>query len=113
MNDTDRARQATEWLVDNAPRIAQAKYALVKAESMLRVTKSLAMAHSGQKAISAQERDAYTSQQYLDAVEAHAKAAGDYEELRAMKDAAQARIEFWRSMNANQRAAEKGYGSAQ
>jgi len=32
--------------------------------------------------------------------------------LRALREAASARIEYWRSLNANQRAAERGFGSA-
>jgi hypothetical protein len=107
-----QAEKATQFLVDSAAEIAAAKADLVRAENMLRVTKSLAMKHSGEKSVSAQEREAYASDQYQTAVLDLAKVAGDFEKLRALREAAKAKIEYWRSLNANQRTAERGYGSA-
>lgn len=112
IDHTQRAYEATEWLIDNAEALAQAKHDLVEAEAMLRATKALAMKHSNQNAISAQERDAYASPSYKQAIDNLAQAAQIYEAIRARKDAEQAKIEFWRSYNANQRGAERGYGSA-
>lgn len=109
---TKRAERATQYLIDSAPSIAKARGDLVREENMLRATKALAMKHSGESAVSAQEREAYASQQYQDAVNELANAAGKYEELRALREGAKFQIEYWRSLNANQRDAERGYRSA-
>lgn len=112
MTDQDLARNATQFLVDSAARIAGARGELTEAENMLRVTKSVAMKASGESAVSAQEREAYASDQYLAAVQRVTGATIAFEELRAKREAAKMRIEYWRSLNANQRAAERGYGAA-
>ena len=107
-----KAQKATQYLIDSAAEVAAAKGDLVKCENMLRVTKALAMRHSNEKSAAAQEREAYASPQYVHAVEQLAVAATDYEKLRALREAAKMQIEYWRSLNANQRSAERGYGSA-
>lgn len=112
MDAQDKAYRATQYLIDSAAEIAAAKADLTRAENMLRVTKALAMKHSGANSAAAQEREAYASEQYQAAVEELAGVAGDYEKLRALREAAKMQIEFWRSLNANQRSAERGYGSA-
>ena len=61
------------------------------------------MARSDAKTIAEKERDALASEAYLEAITAEANAAGAYEECRALKDAATARIEAWRSLSATQR----------
>lgn len=109
---TKRAHDATDFLIESAAEIAAAKADMVKAENMLRVVKSMSMKSSGQNSVSAQEREAYCSAQYKDAIETLRVATLDYEKLRAQREGAKARIAFWQSLNANQRAAEKGYGSA-
>ena len=108
----NKAQKATQYLIDSAAEIAAAKTDLTKAENMLRVVKAMAMKHSDEKSAAAQEREAYASPQYLSAVNELALVAGEYEKLRALREAAKQQIEFWRSLNANQRAAERGYGSA-
>ncbi len=107
------ASDATQYLIDTAHPLGAAKAELVKREAMLRVVKAMAMKASDERSAAAQEREAYASEQYIAAVEAAAEAAGAYEKLRAGRDAATAQIDYWRSLNANQRAAERGYGSAQ
>lgn len=112
--DDDRARaaRATEYLIESAAEIAAARADLTKAENMLRVVKSMAMRTSNQKSVAAQEVEAYASPQYLQAINDLTAATQSYEELRAKREAAKMRIEYWRSLNANQRTAERGYGSA-
>lgn len=112
MGDLEKARKATQYLIDSASEIAAAKADLTRAENMLRVTKALAMRHSDERSAAAQEREAYASEQYQRAVDELAVIAGEFEKLRALREAAKMQIEFWRSMNANQRSAERGYGSA-
>lgn len=112
--DEERARasRATEYLIESAAEIASARAQLTKSENMLRVVKSMAMRMSNQKSVAAQETEAYASPQYLQAVNDLTAATQAYEELRAKREAAKMRIEYWRSLNANQRSAERGYGSA-
>lgn len=112
MNTQQKAERATQYLIDSAAEIAAAKADLVRAENMLRVVKALEMKHSDEKSAAAQEREAYASDKYRAAIDDLAEAAGDYEKLRTLREAAKAQIEYWRSLNANQRAAERGYGSA-
>jgi len=111
-SDQQKAAGATQYLIDSANDLATAKADLIRCENMLRVVKSLAMKTSGQNSAAAQEREAYASDQYQAAVHELAEAAGEYEKLRALRESAKAQIEYWRSLNANQRAAERGYGSA-
>lgn len=106
-----RAADATQYLVDSASVIAKAKADLVRAECMLRVVKCQVMKSCGQTSVSAQEREAYASPEYLKAIEDLASASEGHEYHRAGREAAKGKIEFWRSLNANQRAAERGFGS--
>lgn len=112
MSVQHKAEKATQYLIDSAAEIAAAKGDLVRCENMLRVVKALAMKHSGETSAAAQEREAYASEQYQNAVNELAEVARDYEKLRSLREAAKMQIEFWRSYNANHRGAERGYGSA-
>lgn len=112
MNETDRARRAVEYLIESAAEIAAAEADMVRAEKMLGHIEALAMRASGETSAAAQQREARASKQYRQGVDDIAEATRVYRELRAKREAAQARVEFWRSLNANQRAAERGYGSA-
>jgi tartrate dehydratase beta subunit/fumarate hydratase class I family protein len=94
-----RAQAATEWMVENAARIGVAKGNRDKCENMLRVTKSLAMKASDEKSAAAQEREAYASTQYQDALDELYQATITHETLLSTRIAAQAVIEVWRSPN--------------
>lgn len=106
------AYRATEYLRDTAAEIGAAKADMVLAEATLKRTKALAMKASDANAISAQERDAYASSQYDAATQEVFNATKDYETLRAGREAANAKIAMWQTASANQRAFERGMGSA-
>jgi hypothetical protein len=110
--DQDRAARAVEFLIDSSAEYGAAKADQTRAETMLRVTKALVMKSCDEKSVTAQEREAYASEAYLQQVDALYEAVKAAETLRAQRDAAQATIEWWRSANANQRVAERGYASA-
>lgn len=112
MVDQSAAEKATQYLVDSAIPMAEAKGELVLRENMLRAVKATAMRHSGETSAAAQEREAYASDQYAEAVMALQRASLEYEKYRALREAARMKIEMFRSINANQRGAERGYGSA-
>lgn len=95
---------ALDWLRDNADEIGKAKEEAVKADHMLKHVKALAMKQHATLAVSAQTREAEASDQYLAAIERTAKAAGEFERLRGLREAAALKIETWRSASANYRA---------
>lgn len=95
--------KALDWLRDGAKEIGEAKAETIRAGHMLKVTKALVMKMHNDKPISAQEREAYVSKEYMAALERDAKAAGEYERLRALREAASMRIESWRTESSNYR----------
>lgn len=99
----EAASDALNWLVGNARALGKAKEKAVLAESMTKRIKALEMARSDAKTVAEKERDALASEAYLLAITAEAQAAGEYETMRALKDAATARIECWRSITASAR----------
>lgn len=99
----EQASAALDWLLKNARALGEAKRDAVLAESMTKRIKALEMARSDAKTVAEKERDALASEAYLKAITEEAEAAGIYEEARALKDAATARIECWRSLTATQR----------
>ena len=99
----ESASAALEWLVKHARQLGELKRNAVLTESMTKRVKAIEMARSEAKTVAEKERDALASEAYLEAITAEAAAAGAYEEARALKDAATARIECWRSLSATQR----------
>lgn len=96
-----RAELATEWMVHNAIRIGEAKANRERCENMLRVVKSLSMKASDERSAAAQEREAYASERYQDAINDLFEATKAHETLLSTRMAAQAVIEVWRSLNSN------------
>lgn len=87
----------------NAPsKAAHAHGRRVKAEHMLKVTKSLQMKkHEG--SVAAQEREALSSPEYLLALDEVVQASIDDWLYRSKMDADKATIEVYRTQQANQR----------
>ena len=100
----ESVERALDWLRDNAHDIGEAKRMAVKSEKMLHHFKAMAMKLSNVDGVGAQEREAFASEMYVGAVTAAADAAGIYEEMKAMREAAALKIEVWRSSSANYRA---------
>jgi hypothetical protein len=97
-------QKALDWLRDNAREIGEAKAEAIRTERMVRHIKALQMKLHSELPVSAQEREACASEAYHAAILAEAKAAGDYEVLRALREAAALKIESWRTEQANYRA---------
>lgn len=95
---------ALDWLRDNADAIGDAKRDAVKADHMLKHTKAIAMKLNAGLPVSAQEREALSSPEYLAALDKAAETAGAFERMKALREAAALKIEVWRSMGANYRA---------
>lgn len=100
----EELEKALDFLRDNAKEIGDAKAETIRASHMLKVVKALRMKNDNDKPISHQEREALASEEYQAALERDAVAAGEYEKLRALREAAALKIEAWRSEQANYRA---------
>ncbi len=99
----NEVERALDYLRDNAETMGKAKAEAVRAEHMLKHIKAMAMKLSGESAVSAQEREALASEQYVVAIDTTARAAGEYERLRALREAAALKIEAWRTASSNYR----------
>jgi hypothetical protein len=112
MTEAAEAADAVQFLVDSAAEYGAARADAERCQHMLKHIKALAMKASGETSAAAQEREAYASEPYRTAIEELFEATRDAETLKARREAAVMTIEAWRSMAANQRSAERGYGSA-
>ena len=99
------AEKATQLLVDTAYQYGEAQARAVKAEAMLRHVKALKMKSWGKDSLGAQEREAYASPEYADAIEELQAATLESRSIQAERQAAMIRVDFWRSVNARQRGA--------
>lgn len=98
------------FIRDHAPQYAKAKSERVYLEEYRKTKKALCMRaaeSSGTNAISAQERDAYADPEYKQLLDGLRAAVEEEERLRWMIVAAQAKIEVWRTIEANRRAEAK------
>ena len=95
--------KALDWLRDSAQEMGDVKAETVRAGHMMKVVKALTMKEHNDKPVSHQEREALASPAYLAALERDAVAAGEYEKMRALREAAALKIETWRTESANYR----------
>lgn len=96
--------KALDFLRDSASELGDAAASVTRAERMTKHVKALSMKASGEKSAAAQEREAYASDKYLDAIENEFKAVKRLAELRALREAAAMKIEAWRTASSNYRA---------
>jgi hypothetical protein len=109
---TDRPRivtdeevgKALDFLRDSAREIGEAKARSVKADKMLGHIEALLSRASDEKSAAAREAEAKASSEYLDAINEAAFSAGELAKLYALRDAAAAKIEAWRTEQSNFRA---------
>ena len=96
--------RCAEFIQTNATQLAQSKATRVYLEESLRSVKSIQMKKHAELPVSAQEREAYASDEYRTALAGLQAAVEAEEGLRWMMVAARAKIEIWRSMEASGRA---------
>lgn len=99
-----------DFIRDNAKAYAKAKAERIYLEEFRKTKKALCMRAaeaSGTSSISAQERDAYADPEYVELLEALKAATEREEALRWLIVSAQAKIEVWRTIEANKRAEAK------
>lgn len=98
MNEQD-AERATQYLVDTAFPYGEARARAAKADAMLRHIKAIAMKLSGETSVAAQEREAYASAEYKAAIDELSDATLEAEKIKAAREAAVVRVDYWRSLN--------------
>ena len=102
ISDTD-IEKAVDWLRDSAPKIAKARAEMIYAEEYRKSLKAMLLREHIDESLGAQEREAYADERYKKHIESYREAIEKYELLRAQREAANVKIEAWRSMSANQR----------
>lgn len=101
------AEKAVRYLRESAEELAAAKAELTRAELMLKSVKALAMKASGETSAAAQEREAYISFEWEQAVMEVMTATKAVETIKAKREAANALWDFYRTVAADERAASK------
>lgn len=98
----DQVQRAVDYLRNTAEEYGKACGRLAYLDGNLRRIKSLEMLEA-KGTLGEREAQAYASQAYKEALEQLEEATATRETLRAMRDAAQARFEQWRSEGASRR----------
>lgn len=102
--------KALDFIRDNAPLYAKAKAERIYLEEFRKSKKALLMRAAeidGHKSAVAQEREAYAHPEYMQLLEALQLAVEEEEKFRWMFVGAQAKVEVWRTIEANRRAEAK------
>lgn len=99
--------KAVDYIIAHASKFAKAKAERVYLEEFRKSKKALLMKASLEQAIGAQEREAYSHSEYVELLQALKEAVEIEEKLRWDLIAAQARVEIWRTEQANARAEGK------
>ncbi len=94
---------AVDYIIKHAGTFAKAKSQRVYLEEFRKSKKAILMAESTDKAANAREQYAYSHPEYLELLRGYKEAVEAEEKLRWDLIAAQARIEVWRSEQANNR----------
>jgi len=98
--------KAIEYIIENAPKFAEAKAQRVFIENFLRTKKSLLMKEAMARGIDsgvAQEREAYAHPEYEELLRGLQEATIREETLKYMLVAAQMKADIWRSEQASER----------
>lgn len=103
VNDNE-LQKALDFLRDSAADIGAARAEMIRAAHMVKVTRALQIKRFNDLPVTRAEIEALASDTYLEALEADAVAAGEFEKLRALREAASMKIEAWRSEQATYRA---------
>ena len=109
INDQEIDR-ALAFLRDTAQDAAQARANRLHLDDYSRVIKAQIMSEHLAETVSAQERYAYGDIRYKNHLEALKIAIFEDEKMRFLREAALAKLEIWRSEQANARAEGKVYG---
>ncbi len=95
---------AVDWLRDTANEAAQKRAERLYLDEYRKVLRAQLMKQHMDLPVSAQEREALADPKYAEHLQALKIAIDEDERMRFLRVAAEAKIEAWRSMNANHRA---------
>ena len=104
MSEERDPHKAVDYIIANASKFAKAKSERVYLEEYRKSLKALLMKRSLEDTIGAQEREAYAHEEYQQLLQGFKAAVEIEEKLRWDLIAAQARVEIWRTEQANNRA---------
>ena len=99
--------ETLEYIKRTAPKYAKAKSDRIFCEEFRKTKKAQVMSRYIGEPVNAQERYAYADPEYIEVIEGLRAAIALEEEYRWKLIAAQALVEVWRSLSANQRAEAK------
>jgi nucleotide-binding universal stress UspA family protein len=103
VSDAD-VEKALDWLRDNAEAIGAAKARVTYASRMVDHAEALCSKMSDATSDLKRKADARTHPKWLAAVDSERDAIAEFEKMKALREAAGAKIEAWRSEQANYRA---------
>ncbi len=101
-------QKSLEAMHATGPVLAQARADRVYAEEYRKSLKAILMKEHADKAAVAQEREAYADQRYLTHLDALKTAVEAEEAARWRMVTAQAAVEVWRTLSANDRGMDRG-----
>lgn len=104
MINEQEVEAAVDWLRDTANEAAQKRAERLYLDEYRKVLRAKLMKQHMDLPVSAQEREALADPQYAEHLQALKTAIDEDEKMRFLRVAAEAKIEAWRSMNANHRA---------
>jgi len=96
-------QKALDFLRDSAADLGEWKAEVSRADHMLKVVKAIEMQRRNDLSAARAESEAIASKEYKAALERLAVAVGEYEKLRALREAAALKIECWRTEQASLR----------
>lgn len=100
----EEAEHSAQVLIDTAKPLGMATARAVKADRMLKHIKALEMKKRNESALGAQEREAYASEAYKEALLEDATAAGELAALKAYREGHEAKIRMHQTEQATLRA---------
>jgi len=95
--------KALDFLRDSAAQLGQIREEAIKADRYVDHVEAIKTLASDETSDSKRRADARSSQEWLSAVDEAARWAGELEKLRALRTAAEAKIEAWRTESATYR----------
>ena len=104
MINEQEVEAAVDWLRDTAQEAAQKRAERLYLDEYRKVLRAKLMKQHMDLPVSAQEREALADPKYAEHLQALKIAIDEDERMRFLRVAAEAKIEAWRSMNANYRA---------
>ena len=107
MSEERDPHKAVDYILVNGKKFAKAKAERVYLEEYRKSLKAILMKRTIETSVAAQEREAYSDPEYLQLLQGIKEATEVEEKLRWDLIGAQARVEIWRTEQANNRAEGK------